>query len=182
MPQTNSKNVSCRKLLHVAVHLVSGLCRATVGITWPRFEMVGSLRFKVIALVIFVGIGDILSKTFAGGRSCISQQLQHLFGNVLHSNYDKNLSITYRVLILWLRKKSRNLEAEKLIVKRLKNLKICSEWKICCNWGFCIPMQPATGTSGAARNFVQESPVTWRASDCSFRLFSNSWNWHKAPA
>jgi len=155
VPQTNSKNVSCRKLLHVAVHLVSGLCRATVGITWPRFEMVGSLRFKVIALVIFVGIGD---------------------------NYDKNLSITYRVLILWLRKKSRNLEAEKLIVKRLKNLKICSEWKICCNWGFCIPMQPATGTSGAARNFVQESPVTWRRSDCSFRLFSNSWNWHKAPA
>jgi len=25
-------------------------------------------------------------------------------------------------------------------------------------------------------------PVTWRASDCSFPLFSTSWNWHKAPA
>jgi len=36
--------------------------------------------------------------------------------------------------------------------------------------------------SGAARNFVREGPVTWRTSHCSFRLFSNSWYWYKAPA
>jgi len=49
----------------------------------------------------------------------------------------------------------------------------------------CVPRTLAKNVamnSGAARNFVREGSVTWRTSDCSFPLFSNSWNWYKAPA
>jgi len=46
-----------------------------------------------------------------------------------------------------------------------------------CSSGFNL--QDAAYSNGSGRNFVREGPVTWRTSNCSLRLFSNSWNWHK---
>ena len=45
--------------------------------------------------------------------------------------------------------------------------------------GHCLAALP---WRGATWNFIREETATWRTFDCSFRIFSNSWNWCKAPA